>query len=57
MPQGVVVMEVFIPQGQSHHSWLDQRLHRMLGLIRGPMIHETLGEALQHMCPLFNLPQ
>ena len=55
MPQGVVVIEVFITQGQPHHSLLDQRLHRMLDLIRVPMIHETLGEALQHMCPLFDL--
>ena len=57
MKQGVVVIEVFLAQGQPHHSLFDQRLHRMLDLTGTPMIHETLGEAFENMCPLFDLPK
>ena len=57
LAQGVVIIEVFITQRQTHHALLDQRLDMMFNLIRIPMILKTPGQTLQNMAALFNFPQ
>jgi hypothetical protein len=57
LAQGIVVIEVFITQRQSHHALLDQRLYSMLDLHRVSMIDKTAGQAFQNMGALFNFTQ
>ena len=57
VPQLLVIVQVFIFQGQTIDSLCHQFLHRMIDQIRRPIIGEAGSELAENPRPLLDLPQ
>ena len=57
VPQLLVIVQIFVSQGQTIDSLCHQFLHRMIDQIRIPIIGEASSELAENPHPLLDLPQ